>query len=459
MKNLRLYIILDWILVDISYLAGFLLYNGALIYERNSKLGAVMNSSRVSGLVFFGILLFLQLILYIMGFVYGVSAKESMAKHSMIVKLASLPFYYINCVAFYYLIVDIYKSDKLFSLLMVLFGIIVISSTMFRSSFPNFVYFVRCYIRKTLKVTPWSIISLLMSFILGLDVIAGIILYKHELNQRPDIAARIAREKLRKIEEWKNKKHANLLSFKIVSIITTILISIASISLLIIIGSDFKILFGSDDEIKNLVRKNIEEQKELCLYVHVPFCQSRCKFCEYVVLNNPEEGDEDVYVEHLLKEIELYREMIGDKKIVGYDLGGGTPSYLSAENLRKITDAVNKFNLEEGMYLSVETTPVIAANDIDKKVTNPTPSKSDYGVSAMELSAILKKLGAGRSARTIQLWEKYLNSNGSEGTKPPMDYNLYTRLNLQTATAWAQNFASLDKAKLKTKVSIAAYRI
>lgn len=99
------------------------------------------------------------------------------------------------------------------------------------------------------------------------------------------------------------------------------------------------------------------------------------------------------------------------------------------------------------------------ADDIDKKVTNPTPSKRDYGVSAMELSMILEKLGAGRSARTIQLWEKYLNSNGSEGTKPPMDYNLYTRLNLQTATAWAQNFASLDKAKLKTKVSIAACRI
>lgn len=154
-----------------------------------------------------------------------------------------------------------------------------------------------------------------------------------------------------------------------------------------------------NDEIRNLVRKNIEEQKELCLYVHVPFCQSRCKFCEYVVLNNPEEGDEDVYVEHLLKEIELYREMIGDKKIVGYDLGGGTPSYLSAENLRKITDAVNKFNLEEGMYLSVETTPVIAANDIDKIKT-------------------LKELGYNRISMGFQtVSEKLLESLGREGSK------------------------------------------
>ncbi|MBQ6094190.1 MAG: coproporphyrinogen III oxidase, partial [Lachnospiraceae bacterium] len=36
-------------------------------------------------------------------------------------------------------------------------------------------------------------------------------------------------------------------------------------------------------EIYETVRKNIEAQDELCLYVHVPFCQSRCKFCEYAL--------------------------------------------------------------------------------------------------------------------------------------------------------------------------------
>ncbi len=119
-------------------------------------------------------------------------------------------------------------------------------------------------------------------------------------------------------------------------------------------------------EIYEAVKRNIQKQDELCLYVHIPFCQARCKFCEYVVLDKPSENDPDLYVAHLLKEIELYREIIGDKPIVGYDLGGGTPSYLSVENLTKITDSIKKFNLADGMYLSVETTPVIAANDFQK---------------------------------------------------------------------------------------------
>jgi oxygen-independent coproporphyrinogen-3 oxidase len=119
-------------------------------------------------------------------------------------------------------------------------------------------------------------------------------------------------------------------------------------------------------DVYEVVKKNIEAQDELCLYVHVPFCQSRCKFCEYVVMEQPKESDPDTYVEYLLKEIEMYRELIQEKPIVGYDLGGGTPSYLSVENLRRITESIRRFNLQEGMYLSVETTPVIAANDPEK---------------------------------------------------------------------------------------------
>lgn len=154
-----------------------------------------------------------------------------------------------------------------------------------------------------------------------------------------------------------------------------------------------------NDDIKELVKKNIEEQEELCLYVHVPFCQARCKFCEYVVLDNPKEGDADNYVEHLLKEIDLYRDMIKEKKIVGYDLGGGTPAYLSIDNLTKITNAIKRFNLEDGMYLSIETTPVIAANDPDK------------------IKAI-KELGYNRISMGFQtVSEKLLESLGREGSE------------------------------------------
>lgn len=153
------------------------------------------------------------------------------------------------------------------------------------------------------------------------------------------------------------------------------------------------------DEVYKVVKENIEQQKELCLYVHIPFCQSRCKFCEYVVLDKPTDSDPDEYVKHLLKEIELYKKIIKDKPIVGYDLGGGTPSYLSIENLEKITNAIKGFNLKENMYLSIETTPIIAANDFEK------------------IKAI-KELGYNRISMGFQtVSEKLLEALGREGSK------------------------------------------
>lgn len=155
----------------------------------------------------------------------------------------------------------------------------------------------------------------------------------------------------------------------------------------------------NDEDIYSLIKENIEQQNELCLYVHVPFCQARCKFCEYVVLDKPNEDDPDKYVEHLLKEIELYRDIIKDKPIVGYDLGGGTPSYLSVENLTKITESIKKFNLVDDIYLSVETTPIIAANDFEK-------------------IKVIRELGYNRISMGFQtVSEKLLESLGREGSK------------------------------------------
>ncbi|MBQ6846854.1 MAG: NUDIX domain-containing protein [Oscillospiraceae bacterium] len=122
-----------------------------------------------------------------------------------------------------------------------------------------------------------------------------------------------------------------------------------------------------DNEIRAFVWEEWKDAKELSLYIHIPFCKTRCKFCEYVVLEGTDDSVENEYVELLLREMEMYSEILKGKKIVGYDLGGGTPTKLSVENLKKITEAVySLFDVEEGTVFSVETTPLIAANEPEK---------------------------------------------------------------------------------------------
>ncbi|MCI8794782.1 MAG: radical SAM protein [Bacilli bacterium] len=121
------------------------------------------------------------------------------------------------------------------------------------------------------------------------------------------------------------------------------------------------------EEIRDLLKNDISKIDELALYVHVPFCQSRCKFCEYAVVSGDDFDKKEEYVQALLKEIDMYKEIVGDKKILGYDIGGGTPTQLEIDQLKRITEKIFKtFNFDENTEASIETTPVIAARDFDK---------------------------------------------------------------------------------------------
>lgn len=121
------------------------------------------------------------------------------------------------------------------------------------------------------------------------------------------------------------------------------------------------------EEIKNLIKEDIEHLDALSLYVHVPFCQSRCRFCEYAVVSGDDFNKKEEYVNTLLKEIDMYKEIVGDKKIMGFDLGGGTPTQLETDQIRRITEKLHEnFNFDKKTEMSIETTPVIAAKDYDK---------------------------------------------------------------------------------------------
>ena len=132
-------------------------------------------------------------------------------------------------------------------------------------------------------------------------------------------------------------------------------------------GSFMKYRLKDRKEIADFVSEEWQKVEELALYIHIPFCKTRCKFCEYVVLENTDEVMEDEYVELLLKEMEMYSVLLKGKKIIGYDLGGGTPAKLSVKNLKRITDAVKSFfDIKPEVVFSIETTPLIAANEPEK---------------------------------------------------------------------------------------------
>jgi oxygen-independent coproporphyrinogen-3 oxidase len=82
----------------------------------------------------------------------------------------------------------------------------------------------------------------------------------------------------------------------------------------------------------------------LGLYLHIPFCRKRCKFCYFRVYTDKNADDVTTYSNALIKEVELYSQTasVGDRSLEFVYFGGGTPSYLSATQLRHLMTEVKK---------------------------------------------------------------------------------------------------------------------
>jgi oxygen-independent coproporphyrinogen-3 oxidase len=76
----------------------------------------------------------------------------------------------------------------------------------------------------------------------------------------------------------------------------------------------------------------------LGLYLHIPFCRKRCKFCYFRVYTDKNAREVETYTDALIKEVELYSKLplIAGRPLTYVYFGGGTPSYLSATQLRDL---------------------------------------------------------------------------------------------------------------------------
>jgi oxygen-independent coproporphyrinogen-3 oxidase len=82
----------------------------------------------------------------------------------------------------------------------------------------------------------------------------------------------------------------------------------------------------------------------LGLYVHIPFCRKRCHFCYFKVYTDKDSQEIRGYLDALLKELALYagKPFVDGRKPRFVYFGGGTPSYLSVDQLRFLTDGMKQ---------------------------------------------------------------------------------------------------------------------
>jgi len=101
----------------------------------------------------------------------------------------------------------------------------------------------------------------------------------------------------------------------------------------------------------------------LAIYVHVPFCEQKCAYCDFFTITDPQREHPllDGWLQICLDELRLWRTqypVLNGRKISSIFFGGGTPSLLSPESFARFLDAARRdFAFLPGAEISLETQP------------------------------------------------------------------------------------------------------
>ena len=99
-------------------------------------------------------------------------------------------------------------------------------------------------------------------------------------------------------------------------------------------------------------------QKEpISIYIHYPFCRSKCPYCDFNSYCNLNIEEEEL-IKAYLNEIEYYKDIIKDKIIDTIYFGGGTPSLMSEKLLSNIMNKINSlYKIDKNCEISLESNP------------------------------------------------------------------------------------------------------
>lgn len=98
--------------------------------------------------------------------------------------------------------------------------------------------------------------------------------------------------------------------------------------------------------------------KYVSLYVHIPFCAAKCKYCDFLSFDGESYGIMLRYVDALCQEIRAYQPIVSDYIVRSVFIGGGTPSILDEGLITNIMAFIRKsFKLEKDAEITIEANP------------------------------------------------------------------------------------------------------
>ena len=146
----------------------------------------------------------------------------------------------------------------------------------------------------------------------------------------------------------------------------------------------------------------------LGLYLHIPFCRKRCKFCYFRVYTDKKADEIETYLAALSREIELVSRLdcLGDRPFRFVYFGGGTPSFLSSRQLNSLVDRLRaNINWDLAEEVTFECEPGTLSESKVKTLADVGVTRLSLGVENFSDQVLEENGRAHLSGEIMKAWD------------------------------------------------------
>lgn len=175
------------------------------------------------------------------------------------------------------------------------------------------------------------------------------------------------------------------------------------------------------------------------VYLHIPFCKSRCSYCDFATDVYRDSGAVERYVDAICREIEEPPKGGTLNSVDTIYFGGGTPSLLDAKQVEKILATVYEtFDVEQNAEITMEMNPATVSAETLRYYRGLGVNRASFGVQTFDDRA-LRLLARGHDAQDARNTFRMLRDAGFDN----ISFDLIAGLPNQTLENWERN---LDEA-------------
>ena len=170
------------------------------------------------------------------------------------------------------------------------------------------------------------------------------------------------------------------------------------------------------------------------IYIHVPFCRSRCSYCDFAT-GAYEGALAESYVRALAREIEAFGRVEGRAEVDTVYFGGGTPSLLTPEQVSCVLEAVSRrFDVDARAEVTLEMNPGTVTLEHLRELRAAGVNRASFGAQTFD-DRELKRLGRTHTSNDTRRTLEDLRAAGFDN----LSFDLIAGLPQQTLEAWERN--------------------